>query len=168
MGLDVSAYSKVALVAAKANVAEDKIDEMHETCASFYVNHDFEGRQGTIVDGFYSYDDSFGFCAGSYGGYNNWREKLALLAGYRSSGNDEGHHHSQGAWDADSGPFWELINFSDCEGVIGTETCTKIAADFAKFQPLADAHVDQWFRDKYAEWRKAFELAANGGSVEFH
>ena len=64
-----------------------------------------------------------------------WNE-LATLAGY--AGADD-------AWERTDGPFWELINFSDCEGVIGPKTSAKLAGDFAAFQEKADAHHGQWF-----------------------
>ena len=61
-----------------------------------------------------------------------------------------------------------MINFSDCEGVIGPKTSAKLAKDFAEFQAQADAHPDDWFRDLYTTWRRAFELASDDGAVGFH
>ena len=63
-------------------------------------------------------------------------------------------------------PFYELINFSDCEGFIGPKTSAKLAKDFAAWQEKAGERG--WFSEKYAQWRAAFELAANGGVVQFH
>jgi len=31
-----------------------------------------------------------------------------------------------------------------------------------------DAHADEWFRELYATWRRAFELASDDGAVAFH
>lgn len=66
------------------------------------------------------------------------------------------------------GPFWELISFSDCDGIIGPLVSAKLAQDFGDFQPAADDHPDQHFRDMYARWRTAFETAADTGFVDFH
>lgn len=55
-----------------------------------------------------------------------------------------------------------------CEGVIGSSVSAKLAKDFADFQKDADAHEDRNFREKYAEWRKEFEMAADDGAVSFH
>lgn len=35
-----------------------------------------------------------------------------------------------------------------------------MAQDFARFQGEADKHEDEYFREKYALWREAFEMAA--------
>lgn len=134
---------------------------------------EFKARADGLEDGRYDADQCIGFAAGSYGGYNAWRDQLAQLAGYPRVRHLAGYKppedlYAAGAWEATEGPFWELINFSDCEGFIGPKTSAKLARDFAEFQAKADAHEDEWFRRKYAEWRKAFELAANDGAVDFH
>jgi hypothetical protein len=40
-------------------------------------------------------------------------------------------------------------------------------ADFEAFQSKADKHEDQWFRDKYKNFKTAFQLASDGGAVKF-
>jgi len=113
-----------------------------------------------------------GLHAGSYGGYNRWREQLAELAGYPAGDYEQYgrtyQSHCVPCWNGEAGPFSELINFSDCEGVIGASVSAKLAKDFADFQPKADAHEDDRFRMKYAEWRQAFEMASDSGAVDFH
>ena len=115
-----------------------------------------------------------GFRAGSYSGYNHWREKLAEIAGYPSIETDrfgsglKEMRHDAGAREAGSGPFYELIWFSDCEGIIGPITSAKLARDFADFQAKADAVEDDYWREKYGKWRQAFEMAAEEGAVDFH
>lgn len=76
--------------------------------------------------------------------------------------------YAASAWAATGGPFWELINFSDCEGVLGPATSAKLAGDFATWQEKADQHPDEAFRVLYARWRKACEMAADGGALVFH
>lgn len=176
MGLDITAYRNLT----KATDKDDAFDSegelrWDEGWERFYVNPDFPGRAGDIDDGAaYRAEDSFGFRAGSYSGYSLWREHLAALAGYRASvvaGDDysERFPHSRGVHvDPKPGPFVELINFSDCEGVIGAAVSAKLARDFAEYQAKADQHPDEWFRDRYAMWRKAFEMAADNGAVAFH
>lgn len=79
-----------------------------------------------------------------------------------------GHDNAEAVWNgkANGEAFVELINFSDCEGVIGAEVAKKLAADFAAYQDKAGDKGD--FARVYASWRKAFELAADGGAVCFH
>lgn len=173
MGLDITAYRK--LTPANGNEAFDETGELkyEDNWTQFYKNPDFPGRADDIQDRHaYKAEDSEGFCAGGYGGYNRWRDQLAELAGYPLTKymqyGQEQQSHAAACWKGVEGPFSELINFSDCEGVIGAAVSAKLAKDFADFQEKADAHQDERFRDKYAEWRKAFEMAADAGAVHFH
>lgn len=47
----------------------------------------------------------------------------------------------------------------------GAATSAKLAAAFAAYQPLADAHPDERFRLRYANWRRGCEMAAQGGGI---
>lgn len=177
MGLDITAYRRIAKLDAVFDSGGDPIDHKTRELLDYdfraYINSDFPGRADDIEDrAVYSAGEWLGFRAGSYGWYNAWRDSLAELAGYPL-----GKYEQYGrmwdsycveCWGGAQGPFAELINFSDCEGVIGAVISQKLAADFAQFQEKADAHPDERFREKYAEWRKAFEMAADGGAVDFH
>ncbi len=137
-----------------------------------HINANFPGRADDMEDGgVYKAAESFSFRAGSYGGYNMWRDRLAKLAGY-----PEGTYEQYGkdypsycvaCWNGAQGPFAELIHFSDCEGVIGAAISRKLAADFDAFEEAAKAQDDQFFQ-LYQAWQKAFTMAANGGAVSFH
>lgn len=176
MGLDITAYRKIAKIDAVFNAGGEPIDPATREAIDYdmmaCINSDFPGRADEIEDrAVYSAKDRFGFLAGSYGGYNGWREQLAKLAGY-PVGQYEKYgkmydSHCLACWNGATGPFSELINFSDCEGVIGAAVAAKLAKDFADFQSKAD-ECDDFFTLKYAEWRKAFEMAADAGAVSFH
>jgi hypothetical protein len=131
----------------------------------FWVNLDFPIQAAGISEGvLYEPADKFSFRAGSYSGYNRWRDQLARIAGFADD-SDAWENGPQGK------PFYELIHFSDCEGVIGPTIAAKLAKDFADNQPHADAFVgpeSDWFQTKYADWRKAFEMASDNGAVSFH
>lgn len=172
MGLDIVAYRRLT-PAPNAPVSEaddgnpvdyERFTLLHPEVMA-WAEQAFPGRAEGISPGVYSYDEKFGFHAGSYGGYNEWREELARRAGYPVGDGDERHRHSSGAWAAGGGPFWELIHFSDSEGVIGPVVSAKIANDFATFQDAAGKVG--WFAECYAKWRRAFEMAADGGAVYF-
>ena len=168
MGLDITAYRK--LTPANGNEAFDETGELkyEDNWMQFYKNPDFPGRADDIqARHAYKAEDSEGFYAGGYGSYNRWRDQLAELAGYQLTKYMQ-YGHAATCWEGAEGPFSELINFSDCEGVIGAAVSAKLAKDFADFQAKADAHQDERFRNKYAEWRKAFEMAADGGAVRFY
>lgn len=182
MGLDITAHSKITKLNCVYDADGEPIDpvtrEYIDHAFTAYINSDFSGRADDVEHkAAYDSEESFGFRAGSYSGYNVWRNQLAKLAGYPAvdvdrygTGNIE-QRNDYSAFNAESGPFWELICFSDCEGVIGSSVSAKLAKDFAEFDEKAKAHepgMDGWFYQKYQEWRKAFELAADAGCVQFH
>lgn len=168
MGLDITAFRGLRVVRERP---KDDETGYEEGLVTFYPNPDFMGREGEIQkNSWYSSEDSFHFRAGSYGGYNQWREQLAKMAGYPPT-EHEGYSGketlcSAACWNGATGPFSELINFSDCEGVIGADVSKKLAKDFAQFQTRAAA-LDPYFMEMYAMWKKAFEMAADGGAVNF-
>ena len=179
MGLDISAYRKLQKLDCVFDADGEPIDAVSREPVNYdffaYVNPDFPGRQGSIEHmAIYSAEEGEAFNAGSYGGYNTWRESLARLAGYPLADVERygkiHSRHDQGAFNAESGPFWEMIVFSDCEGVLGAEVCAKLAEDFAKFDSVAKAihGTESYFYVKYQEWKNAFEMAADSGAVDFH
>jgi hypothetical protein len=167
MGLDVTWY-RDAKLAPEAELDSDGYPVDWDAFVKLTKNPDFPGRCDDVAEGVYSYGDSGGFRAGAYSGYNDWREELAAMAGYsRVAGESPRHAHSNGAWQANGGPFWELINFTDCDGVIGTAVSAKLARDFADWQDRLP-EGDTLFAERYAQWRNAFEQAQHGGFVDFH
>lgn len=178
MGLDITAYSRLEKIDA---VFSKDGEPIHPTTrkpirgniCEPVINPDFPKQaEGIEADAVYRYAKTIGHHAGSYGGYNRWREQLAELAGWALISYERYGRmwpsHAASTYTATGGPFWELILFSDCEGTIGAATAAKLAKDFADHQAKADAHTDEHFRNKYTEWRAAFELAADGGCVRFH
>lgn len=94
------------------------------------------------------------FRAGSYGGYGQWRADL--------------QRQFNPSRDPD-GPFYELIWFADNEGSIGPEAAKDLLADFREHATrYTPDRYEDYFRDKYEDWTRAFELAADGGLVHFH
>lgn len=168
MGVDITAYTNIR----KSSVTDDEdSDGFHA-----YDNPNFAGRACGLVTGTYEYDDAVEGLSLSYGGYNQWRNRLAEIAGWpaveykREYETIPRMRHDAAAWQAESGPFWELINFADNEGTIGTEVCAKLARDFAEFQSKADAlqRDHGFFKRTYDSMRAAFEAAAaNRGAVNF-
>lgn len=176
MGLDITYYrnlKKLDVVFDKSGRAIDPVTrEFLDYDFDAYSNPDFPEHIAGVEEGYYAAERGGGFRAGSYGGYNQWREELAKLAGYPSRPEERygrvEERHDRGAQEAGQGPFFELIYFSDCEGTIGPKFSAKLAKDFSDYQAKADGHTDEYWRDKYTEWRKAFEFAANNGAVSFH
>jgi hypothetical protein len=178
MGLDATAYRQLKKIDCVFDSSGEPINpETREPIEEYfraYLNSDFPGRADDLEDsGIYSYVDADEAYSGGYGRYNGWREALAKLAGYPTvpvdrykTGNVE-HRHDYAAWQREEGPFWELICFSDCEGVIGATVSAKLAKDFAEFDERAKAVGDSFY-ETYQVWRNAFEMASDGGAVAFH
>lgn len=175
MGLDIAAYRRLEPIG--DDVALDKYGAPvhYEDFVCIQNSPDFAGREAPLIDGqWYRYDAFDTFRAGSYSGYGEWRDWLAKVAGYRPHiGPRESDHpnpYAAAAWSAESGPFWELINFSDCEGVIGSEVATKLTLDFDTFAGRAKAQQVNgfsYFASLYDRFRDAFRMAADGGCVVF-
>lgn len=166
MGLDITAYQGLRLEP-RAEVDEDgypvEWSKYHAITKSIleYTEKEFPGRTAGLSPGVYSSTDQLGFRAGSYGGYNAWREWLAVQAGYSSA---------RSVWENNlTGPFTELISFFDCEGVIGPVVAAKLAKDFADHaDKITGGDYTGYDAQKYRDWRSAFEMAADGGCVDFH
>jgi len=160
MGLDITAYKNLK------KVENPELDE-----EGFPVNWDSEYMAGGGMDWsesvwpkrgdgldahtVYSYDDSFDFRAGSYGGYNMWRSQLEKFKGDVA--------------------FQELIDSAVNEGVIGSVVSKKLYNDFVTNEKeaivfaveLGELSGDYWIA-KYYDWKKAFEYAQENGCVDFH
>lgn len=165
MGLDIRACAKLVeigpVVERDGDLYDPVTDNLVDTNTKIvvYPNDAFPDRASPLKAGVcYRVGKDVRFRAGSYGGYNSWRSQLAYLAGYKT----------QDAWDGkcDGLPFVELVNFSDCEGVIGPIVSAKLARDFAEHDDKAKA-VGGYFYEKYTGWREAFEIASDGGCVDF-
>lgn len=163
MGLDISALSKIDFT--KRYTEDADIDNEIYLYPEKWVALQNEG----IEEGRYSFSgDHHRFRAGSYGGYNYWRKMLAEMVGKTPEQIWEKPEEHKGT------PFFELINFSDCEGFIGPKTSAKLYQDFVDHDEQADefsktmGEEGAWsFKDKYDNWKEAFKVASEGGAVIF-
>ncbi len=166
MGLDITAYSN--LTAAGKHVDGWCEDDNHVTAYAYNTFPDSfrgipvlateqHGGTGFLMGGCYAITEkteTHRFRAGSYSGYNAWRADL--------------QHQFNPDRDPNE-PFYELIWFADNEGCIGELAAVELLADFR--QHAASYHprdYPDYFTEKYADWTRAFELAALGGLVHFH
>lgn len=176
MGLDITAYTNVEKVAPELYKDEQQImekGEFYEFCWDkgwylFWTQFPQHAKDMEVDVPYSSSGQSFGFRAGSYGSYNRWRNRLAVLAGYESA---EDVWEMEDPWGK---PFVELINFSDCEGIIGFELCKKLAADFIEYRGAAvkfseENGFDEYFMLTYDHFSNAFVLARDEhGIIYFH
>jgi len=158
MGLDIVAYQGLTKTDAEENI---------------HVSRDQFGYNSDLQTGWYDCEgESFHFRAGSYSAYNSWRRALCEAIHGVSDvefWKDEENFIGQ--------PFYELINFSDCEGQIGPEVSEKLYQDFMdaenekKFLDYCKAkfeteYLEEFYQANWEDFKKAFEIARHGGLVQ--
>lgn len=160
MGLDIHACSSVKLYEGPFN--EDGTPEDDDEPRLLYNMPPFVGRAPDILnDTYYWVEGDTWFAGMPYSTYNRWRSALARMAGYDSD---------QDCWEQSAGPFWELINFADNEGCISSSIAAKLADDFERFRPQAEALDMQSvprFLDTYNAIAAACRHALPEGCVVF-
>lgn len=158
MGLDITAVSQARYV---GPVTDDYRDNQERA----YPVSSFAERADGMAEGLYEYGAKQRFRAGSYSWYNQFRRALCEAA---LGTTDEVVWASRGSSAFAGQPFVEMIDFSDCEGMIGPKTCAKLAADFETGRATVRAKLLAEFQDLYDRFAAAFTLAADGGFVMFH
>jgi len=112
------------------------------------------------------------FRAGSYSGYNRFRKLLSDgVAGVDPHAlweNEDQYKDSQ---------MFEMINFSDCEGILGTGVCKKLYPQFLenrdKFENYLktimseDGDTIRWEMSTYDDFTEAFRLGSQNGIVVY-
>jgi hypothetical protein len=181
MGLNITAYRRAIPVA--DHVAKVKDNGLPETWCTLeaewgdrghvqaFVYAEFQSSIDGLIPGqCYVVDDtdSIRFAAGSYTGYNEWRDDLARCV-LGISAKDVFELAPQLG---ERMAFLELINFADNVGTIGPKAAKRLSADFIEHRArFVAAHVDdvgdRWAIKKYDSWASAFALAAQGGLVDF-
>lgn len=169
MGLDITAYRQIKRT---GDVPEDG-DYNYDALAGLHPEGQYlPERADGIANGLYTFTEKHGFRAGSYSGYSEWRGALAMAV-HGDAIETIWAALKSGTGGYEGKAFVELLNFSDCEGVIGPKTSAKLAADFKAHREAVLAKEPKgwgegWWRECYDNWTKAFEMAADGGCVEFH
>lgn len=189
MGLDICVYSNLNFVATDEEFAGKEDEAYDKGYIHLYLNESSPDRSDGLKPGWYEVRERSCFRAGSYSGYNNWRDLLAFCMHKK---------HAEEIWanPDNSKPFVPLINFSDCEGFIGPETSKVLHRDFEthrkKAEKFASSMQDpaflkklwrpdpfsggfrgpelgdhEWFLKKYGEWQNAFAEASQNGLVRF-
>jgi hypothetical protein len=175
MGLDIIAVSNVVKMENPTLDGWDTPVGVHADTFKAYHLRGFERSfRGLEEEAWYmttDESDMVDFRAGSYGGYNKWRDHLATFGvGVPAAeiwANTDKYQ---------DGPFFELINFADNEGSIGPDAARDLDIDFAvnrdDVEQKARAHFTDdgdfdWFMQKYDDWAEAFKIARNQGLVYF-
>lgn len=179
MGVSIVAYKGLKKIDCHFDIDGDPIDKdtgelLQHDYVYIYKNNNFPGRADDLEDkSVYSFKDKLRDNNYSYGYYNRLRNTLAKIAGYKIGKYDSSgfgnirESYCVECWNGKTGPFSELICFSDCEGVIGSDVSKKLHKDFKDFQEKAQAEGDEDFLNFYNSMKSAFEMASDNGAVDF-
>lgn len=189
MGLDLTGYRNIKKID-NPPLDEDGYlsDEVHEQdMIQIRINPNYPERALSLEDkACYSYEDCYGNFGCAYSTYSAIRNRLAQAAGYKKTkllkkvtfeNQNEFKYRSilsypyeYGAWEAKKGLCWELINFSDCEGVIDCSICQKIYNDLCiieeKFKTGLDSY--DWHLKLFDNLKEVFHFGSQNGMVIFH
>ena len=164
MGLDIIAYSKLIKNKYLSSMSEEEKEELDGDCIIMStllteIDEAFPGRTEPLKynGDVYDCEDCSHISIGSYGTYGWFRMALEAFSENRDC-------------------FNELIDFSDCEGVIGSVVSEKLYEDFSS---NAES-FEQWVYQKcylvaegelllrmYYKFESAFKIAKDGGAVRF-
>ena len=176
MGLDICAYSNIVKQPEpeiQKVVGKLLSSEGEEVLEVFEVTdrcHDLE--EGVYLDTFDTVQHHFR--AGSYSGYNQFRNLLSkALLGVEASAVWEDPTSFEGR------PGYEMIDFSDCEGTISSSVADKLRQDLAENREVfatyliekentqKDSDEFQCIMEVYDNFIYAFELASENGVVVY-
>lgn len=163
MGLDIIAYSELKKDEYSSAMSEEEKEELDGDCLIMStllteIDEVFPGRAEPLKynGDVYDCENCAHISIGSYSTYGWFRRALETFSENRDC-------------------FNELIDFSDCEGVIGSIVSEKLYEDFSSNAESFEQWVYQkysivegeWLLRMYYEFESAFEIAKDGGAVEF-
>jgi hypothetical protein len=189
MGLDIIAISNLQYLG-DHHIASDDDDFCQEPDHYDVWDDDFPWHQDLSEGGCYAETpdtEDASFLVGSCSGYNWWRNALSHFACGVPARTVWEHPDKY-----KSLPFYELIEFSDCNGTIGPAVCAKLAKDFADHEEQARAFAGKikpfkgmsdlpeaarhspdligrarYWLDIYRKFQAAFAVGSQNGLVRF-
>lgn len=116
MGLDITVFEKI-------KISDIGISDTEEN--TIYIDNTFNQNPGLKVGWYQTEGNSGSFRIGTYSYYNEFRDALCYAIHGISA---------QEFWINSNNyigsAFYEIIEFSDCEGVFGPDACRKLHNDF--------------------------------------
>lgn len=158
MGLDISVFTELV----KVNEEDYGWDIVIERNVSQI------DRAKDIEPGYYSGKCEFSFRVGAYSSYNFFRKLLskAIL-------NVEPNIIWENKTDYQDKPFFEIIDFSDCEGYFDAKNSKKLYFDFVEHKDIFekylkeqnyDLHYDH-YENIYNNFTEGFKIASEKNGV---
>ena len=143
-------------------IAGENISEILSENGFMIYNSDFpQSNMNFNENSFYIFKGkTIDFSAGSYSNYGRFRRDLCLLVN---------NIPVEELWNNndDTLPFYWLLNFSDCDGYIGTDYCKILLQDFEKYSKIVHSNLENYFINLFDNFHEAFKLASNNGIVKF-
>lgn len=173
MGLDIIAYKKLRRDDKASNLPINTKNVLWTEHRNYlymgsnlaYIEKAFPNmaKPFSYNDDVYKYDECEMYAIGSYSTYGWFRRSL----------ND--YMQTLTVEFPLSRVFKLLINYSDCEGIIGTYACKILFESFSVFRNGFDVWAlssmqptdYQYAMETYNKFKDAFEFASDGGAVEF-
>jgi len=161
MGLNIIAVNKIKKVADFYEKIENIKIEDEKKLIRVKVNAFFSSHDN-LESGIYVYEGDEIEFSGPYSEYSAFRNILANIA------------HSVNCAEIwancdiyKNGAFYELIDFSDCEGVIGPISASKLLLDFKKYREDFYKISNKWDCENYENWIIALDIASSDGMIIF-
>jgi len=173
MGLDIHVYRQLKIIGHAGGAVPDGSRELYAIVEEDLRLRPF--KKGDIVAPDQAID--FGFRVGPYSTFGEYRRFLCVGAiGVEPKlvwENPDAYRDRA---------FYELINFGDNEGWLGTKACVDLRDDYARDGDSADRRAfevgmellertsdveRQYFRQVDDDFRRAFEAASDGGAISF-
>jgi len=152
MGLNIAGYSNIR------NIEKFDVNGDWRTClfSDGYEQSNMPETEGYIK---FDYDESKDISF-SYSTYDSFRNSLSL----KSNGMTE-----EELWNSNNKnlKFYYIINFSDCEGYIGTSYCKILYDEFTKYEEDIIPLFDNYYKGIYLNLKEIFRLGSNNGFVDF-
>lgn len=163
MGLALWAYANIQPVDGSfkfeeyQEIHDAQTDQIRNDLIGFYVHPTYPAwAVGIEPLQAYRFSHNENFHIGPYSYYSSFRNWLSILA-------EIGHVSEPGD------PFYEVLIFSDCEGVINSAISNKLFVDFVRFHAKAKASPKaEYYICAYESMMRAFQIASLNGAVSFN
>jgi len=158
MGICVTAYKNLTLLYKPIFDADGRPVDFNHWIAGINIRNQHTAPEWwypIIPNLVYEWTEAYIFNAGDLFQHARWLEQLKYFKGENG--------------------FQEFTSYAGCNRVIGSNIAAIISNDFSKYNKDAIDYAKSLnhpegilFIDAYQYWKKAFELAADNGAVEYY
>lgn len=157
MGLDVRVYNNIKIT------EKEEYADFTAFVSSEYWKYKIKNlKEGKAYKG----DSCFRGVSCACSSHNRFRETLIKLIGRDDLLDVDGKIK----WNElpDDMPFYDFIDFSDCEGCLDWEISAKIYTDFEKYFDKAKLELNEYNISIYETWLETFNYGRSNSVVVFY